>query len=135
MAYGREHIQHFALILRCIANTVGRKDGQAQALRNAQRCLVACLFGAVAVALQFDIHIAPPKHCNEPLDACAACCFSAPVERRRQRPFFSTRHAEEAAAELRQVVQGCRAFALARLAHFEACDELAEILIARARRA
>ena len=65
MPNGSKDVEHLALILRRVAHAVGGKDGQAQALRDAKRGLVAKLFGAIAMTLQLDINIAMTEDFGE----------------------------------------------------------------------
>ncbi len=135
MADGREHIQHFAFVLRGIANAVGRKDGQTQALGDAERRLVAGLFGTVAVTLQFHVDVAAAEDVDQLLHALPACVFTSVVERRSQRAFVASGKADQTMQKLRQDRCQGAPFALVRLAHLEAGNELAKVLVADARRA
>jgi len=58
MADAGQHIQKLAVLLRRVANPVGRNHGQAMRCSQVQQRLVARLFVALAVSLQFHVEIA-----------------------------------------------------------------------------
>ena len=68
-------------------------------------------------------------------DRLAACRFAAAHKRRGQRALIASGQADQAASILAQIIERCRALAFCRFAHLELRDELAEILVALARRA
>ncbi len=101
----RKHIQNFALVLRGVADAVGRKQRQPQALGDAQRGLIADFLGAVAVPLQLDVHVVAAEDLDELLNALPPSRFAAGIDRRSQRAFIAAGQADQARGELRQI--GC----------------------------
>ena len=100
-----------------------------------QQRLVAALLFALLVPLQFEIHIAAPVNRSQPLGNLPRFVLTAACERRRQRTFVAARQANQSAGKLFQILNRRRAFGLRRLAHLEARNQLAKILIAGLRRA
>ena len=92
--------------------------------------LVAALFVALLVALKFDVEIAAAVDCGEPLGDLARSCSAAVCQRRGQRAFVAAGEADQSGGELFKIFERSRALGLGVLAHLEARDELAEILIA-----
>ena len=131
----RKHVQDFTLILRGVADAVGCKDRQPKTFGNADRSLVADLFDPAAVTLQLDIDIAGAEEFGKLLDTRASLRLTASSQRGGKRAFVSSRKAKKTGGELRNVRNPCAALGFVRLAHFEAGDELAQVLVSNARRA
>ncbi len=132
VADGGEDVEDFALVLGGVADAVGGEDGEMEGLGDAQGGLVAGFFGAVAVALQLDVDVVGAEDADELLDALAAGGFAAGGERGGEWAFVAAGEAEEAVLEFGEIVERGGAFALVGFAHFEAGDELAEVLVAGA---
>jgi hypothetical protein len=135
VADGRKNVENFTLVLCGVTNAICREYGQTQAFGDAQRRLIASLFGTVAVALQLNIHIAAAKDFDELFYTLSPCGLAAAMECSGERALFSTRKTEQSVTKLRQVRHTRCPFALMRLTHFEARNELRKVLVTGARRA
>ena len=126
-------VLYLAVVMSGIADAIGGDHWQVESPRDADGGLVAPLFLALLVALQFDINISVTEDARELLDCLAARCFAAARERRSQRSLVTSGQADQARGILTQIVEGCRAIAFCGFAHFELRDELAQILVSLAR--
>ena len=101
VADGGKEVLNLALIRRRITNAVGGNHRQTERTCNADRSLVAPLFLALLVALQFDINVLVTEDAYELFDCFAAGCFTAARERRGQRPFVASGQADQARKRIR----------------------------------
>jgi hypothetical protein len=66
-----QHIEHFAILLRCRAYPVGSHNGHLQAGCHRQQCLIARFFIAQLMALQFNEKISASVDCDKPFRSLA----------------------------------------------------------------
>ncbi len=104
--------------------------GRLSAAARLEQRLVAALFFALLVALQFEIEIAAAVDGSEPVERLARRALAAARERRGQRAFVAAGQADQSGGKFFEIFERCSAFGLGGFAHLEARDELAEILIA-----
>jgi hypothetical protein len=126
------HVKDFARWRLRMRDAIGRKQGQMQFARNFNRGLIACLFFAAEMPLQFDVDIVAAKKFAELLDTFNSAHDSSMSERMRQRPFFTARKTDKANGFFRDLLGRNKTFSLAR-GNFHASDEAAKILVACAR--
>src|SRR6202789_208343 len=130
VAYCREYVENLTLIGCGITNSIGRQDGQLQRLCNADRGLIAPLFLAFIVALNFDIDIVWAEGSSQPLYRLPACLLATACQSGGEWTFIATRQADQPRRVLLQVLPCGGALSLHRLPHLELRDELTEVLIA-----
>src|ERR1035438_7008135 len=65
VADGGEHVEDFAVVLRCIEDAVGGYDRQMKRRGEVEQGLVSALFVALMVALEFEIEIAAAVDISE----------------------------------------------------------------------
>jgi hypothetical protein len=66
MADCREYIEKLAVLFRCVSNAVGRNHWKSERGCKTQQRLIAALFVALLVALEFEIETAVTVDCCEP---------------------------------------------------------------------
>ena len=133
MAQRSENVQHFPFLRQRVAHAVCRQQRQARASRDFERGLVARLFFARKMALQFDVHIAAAKKFREPLNAGDSARDSSVRQRVRQRTFVAARKANQARGIADKFLLVHVAFVFWR-AQFHARDQAANVLVSFARR-
>src|SRR5215469_3920795 len=85
------------------------------------------------MTLQLDIYIVAAVDSGQPIEPLAYASFSAAFERGCEWSFIAACKANQPRRKFFEVVQCRRAFRLRFLAHLEARDELAEVLISSLR--
>jgi hypothetical protein len=129
MADSGENIQHLTLIGCGITNAIRGDDRQAKTCGDAQGCLVARFFGTFPVTLQLHVNILAAEDVCQLLDAFSTLRFTTFGKRCSEWTFMTAGEAKHAGMKLAQIIERRSAFALCLLAHLEASNELAKILV------
>ena len=106
--------------------TMGRRSFEARLRREH----VAGFLLALVMALEFDIKIVAAVDGDEAVEMLGCGGFALVGESGGERAFFAAGEADEAFGEFFEIFESGGAFSLGGFAHFEARDELAEVLIA-----
>ena len=132
MAERGKNVEHFSFLRQRVANAVGRQQRQSRGARDFESGLIARLFFAGKMALQFDIDIFAAEKFGEPRNADEPACDSSLRERIRQRPFFAARKTNQACGIAGKFLFFYIAFVFSR-AQFHARNQAAKILVSFAR--
>jgi len=130
VADGGEDVEEFAVFLFGAAYAIGGDDGQAQFGGEAEEGDVAGFLFALVMALEFDIQVASAVDGDEAIEVLGSGGFAFASEGGGEGSFFAAGEADESFREFFEIVAGSGTFCLGGFAHFEAGDELAEVLIA-----
>ena len=129
MAQAGEHIEQLSLSRLRIADSVGRDQRRSQSARQLDHRLIADLFGAMKMTLQFEIDVLLPE------DALQAL-HSAARQIPRQRTILVAGQANQTFRKLGQLILCHGGFlpglGVLRRAQLHARDQAAQVLITRA---
>ena len=87
------------------------------------------------MTLQLDVDVMRPKYFRELFNTSAASGFTSSAESGGQRTFVPSCETKEAVAKFGHIVHAGKAFTLPAFPHFEAGNELAQVLVAGSRSA
>src|SRR6185437_1222089 len=90
---------------------------------------MSALLFALLVPLQFEEKIVPSVNFSHAVRNFSRLRFATVSQRRRQRSLISTSQTDQSCRKFLQIIERGCAFSLCCLAHFEARNKLAKILI------
>ena len=130
---GGEDIHDLSILFMGIAHAVGGNDGQPARGCKAQQSLVPAFFLPQLMALEFDIYIVMTVDTRQTVQKLAGFLVTMAFKRCRKRTLITTCQADKARGEFFEVFECSRTFSLGCFTHFEACDQLAQVLVSSLR--